>query len=67
MTAGSGEILCRNVFYVEYLFDPGFSGRRQPVMIVMESGWVQNRGVYLVFTVVASEPDLSKVQQQHLL
>lgn len=36
-------------------------------MIVMESSWIQNRGVYLVFTVVASEPDLSKVQQQHLL
>lgn len=43
------------------------SGRRQPVTIVMESSWIQNRDFYLVFTVVASEPDLSKVQQQNLL
>lgn len=51
----------QEVFDVEYLFDPGLSGRRQPVMIVKESR-IQNREFYLVFIVVASEPDLSKVQ-----
>lgn len=59
-----------SVFDVEHHFDPGLSAWRQPVMIVIESSGIQNRVFYLVFTVVASEPDLSKVQQQqqqHLL
>lgn len=42
-------------------------GGDNQVMLVIESSWIQNRVFYLVFTVVASEPDLSKVQQQHLL
>lgn len=52
---------------VEYLFDPGLSRRRQLVTTVIESSWIESRVFYLVFIVVASEPHLSKVQQQHLL
>lgn len=34
---------------------------------MLQHGWIQNRRFYLVFTVVASEPHLLKVQQKHLL
>lgn len=37
-----------------------------PVRIVIKSRWIQSRVFYLVFPLVAFEPDLSKVQQQHL-
>lgn len=47
-------------------FWPRLTGRKQPVMIVIKGDWIQNRVFYLVFILVASEPDLSKVQQQHL-
>lgn len=50
---------------VENLFRTGLSGRRQ--LRMLQRGWIQNRRFYLVFTVVASEPHLLKVQQKHLL
>lgn len=57
----TGHLWCWNPIW------PRFYQGGDNQLWLLWSSWIQNRVFYLVFTVVASEPDLSKVQQQHLL